>query len=94
MRAGELGSAIAAGVVAGLLAAAIVYFVLRFDPRTVPGYIVTVALIGAAENAALKGTSAGWIALAVVVSVSIVAAAAATRYLGRPLATGSSPSTE
>ena len=85
VRSGEVGSAIAAGVVAGLLAAAIVYFVLRFDPRTVPGYIVTVALIGAAENAALKGTSAGWIAFAVVASVSVVAAAAATRYLDRPL---------
>jgi hypothetical protein len=85
VRAGEVGSAVAEGVVTGLLAAAILYCVLRFDPRTVPGYIVTAALIGAAENAALKGTPAGWIGLAVMATASIAVGVAATRYLDRPL---------
>ena len=85
VKAGELGSAVAAGIVAGLLAAAIVYSVLRFDARTVPGYMVVTGLVHAAENAALLGTTAAWTAFAFSAATSIVVGVAATRYLDRPL---------
>ena len=64
MKGGDSGVALAEGIASGLVAAAVIYFVLRFDPRTVPGYIVTAALIDAAENAALAGTSTAWTAFA------------------------------
>ncbi len=59
-RAGEAGGAVVGGVIAGFAAAAMLFCVLRFDPRTVPGYVVVSALVVAAENAALEGTRAGW----------------------------------
>ena len=85
VKGGEPGSAVAAGIVAGLLAAAIVYSVLRFDARTVPGYMVVASLANAAHNAALAGTTAGWITFAISAAISVVAGFAATRYLDRPL---------
>ena len=84
-RAGEGGGAVVEGVVAGLIAAAVLFCVLRFDPRTVPGYVVVSALTLAAENAALEGTAAGWGAFAVLAAVSIAVGYAATRYISRPL---------
>jgi len=63
----------------------VIYFVLRFDPRTVPGYVVTAALIDAAENAALAGTTTAWTAFAFQAAVSVAVGYAATRYLSRPL---------
>ena len=76
----ELGTAIAGGLVAGAIAAAVVYCVLRFDARTVPGYVVAAALVSGAENAALDGTAAGWIAFAVFAAVAL-----AMGVGGRPL---------
>jgi len=63
----------------------VIYFVLRFDPRTVPGYVVAASLIDAAENAALTGTPSAWTSFAVMAAVSVAVGYAATRYLGRPL---------
>jgi len=57
--------------------------VLRYDARTVPGYVVASALAGAVEDAALKNTVAGWVACAIVAAVTIAAGWAAARYLGR-----------
>jgi len=85
VKAGEVGSALAEGIVAGLLAAAVIYCVLRFDARTVPGFIVTAALVDAAQSAAVAGTSAGWVAFAIATAVSIAVGIAATRYISRPL---------
>ena len=52
-------AALAEGIASGLVAAAVIYFVLRFDPRTVPGYVVAATLIDAAENAALDRNDGG-----------------------------------
>jgi hypothetical protein len=90
-RAGVAGGAIVEGVVAGLIAAAVLFCVLRFDPRTVPGYIVASTLTAAAENAALEGTYAGWLAFGTLAAVAILVGYAATRYIGRPLARGAPP---
>jgi len=80
-RAGEAGAAVAEGIVAGLLAAAVVYWVLRFDARAVPAYLVTVAIAGWAENAALKGTTAGWVYFTIATAVAVAVGYAATRYI-------------
>jgi hypothetical protein len=85
VKAGEAGGALAEGVGSGLFAAAVVYFVLRFDARTVPAYLVTAGLLDAAENAAREGTAAGWAAFAIAGAVSVAVGVAATRYISRPL---------
>jgi hypothetical protein len=85
VRTGAAGDALAQGIGAGLFAAAVVYFVLRFDARTVPAYLVTAGLLDAAEDAALQGTSAGWVAFAIAAAVSVAVGMAATRYISRPL---------
>ncbi len=90
-RSGVAGGAVVEGVVAGLIAAAVLFCVLRFDPRTVPGYVVVSTLAAAAENAALEGTNAGWVAFAALAAVAIAVGYAATRYIGRPLARGAPP---
>ena len=86
LKAGAVGAALAEGVAAGLVAAAIVYYVLRFDARTVPGYLVTAALIDAAESAAITATRAGWMEFALSAAVSVAVGVAATRYLSRTAA--------
>src|SRR4030095_11884654 len=85
VRAGDAGAALAEGIASGLIAAGAIFFVLRFDPRTVPGYIVAATLLDAAENAALTGTSAAWTQFAVMAAVSVAVGYAATRYLSRQL---------
>ena len=82
-RAGEAGGAVVGGAIAGFAAAAMLFSVLRFDPRTVPGYVVVSALVVAAENAALEGTRAGWTGFVILTVVSVIAGIAATRYVGR-----------
>ncbi len=86
IKAGAVGGALAEGIAAGLVAAAVVFYVLRFDARTVPGYLVTTALIEAAETAAITGTRDGWVEFALLAAVSVAIGVAATRYLGRPAA--------
>ena len=85
VKTGEAGDALAEGIGAGLFAAAVVYFVLRFDARTVPAYLVTAGLLDAAENAALQGTRAGWVAFAIAAATSVAVGVTATRYISRPL---------
>jgi hypothetical protein len=77
----ELGTVLAGGLIAGAIAAAIVYGVLRFDARTVPGYVVTAALIAAAEDAALDATASGWSEFAVYAVVAVAMGWAALRYM-------------
>jgi len=79
----ELGAVVTGGLIAGAIAAAVVYGVLRFDARTVPGYIVAAALISAAEDAALDGTVTGWSAFAVYAVVAIAMGWIAVRYIDR-----------
>ena len=85
VKAGEVGAALAEGIAAGLFAAAVVYYVLRFDARTVPAYLVTAGLTDAAEDAALQGTAAGWASFAIAAAVSVAFGIAVTRYISRPL---------
>jgi hypothetical protein len=84
LKAGAVGAALAEGIAAGLVATAVVYYVLRFDARTVPGYLVAAALIDAAETAVVTGTRDGWVEFALFAVVGIAVGIVATRYLGRP----------
>ncbi|HVN34820.1 MAG TPA: type II CAAX endopeptidase family protein [Casimicrobiaceae bacterium] len=79
----ELESVIAGGLVAGAIAAAIVYAVLRFDARTIPGYVVAATIVSAGEDAALDGTAAGWAEFAVYAAVAVAIGWAALRYIER-----------
>lgn len=79
----EQGAVIVAGLVAGVITAGVVYCVLRFDARTLPGYVIAAALVGAAEDAALDGTAAGWAAFAVYAAVTVAVGWATVRYIER-----------
>jgi hypothetical protein len=78
-----LDSVVAGGLVAGAIAGAVVYGVLRFDARTVPGYVVAATLISAAEDAALDGTAAGWSEFAIYAAVVLATGWAVLRYIDR-----------
>jgi len=79
----ELDSVVAGGLVAGAIAATVVYGVLRFDASTIPGYVVAAAVISAAEDAALDGTAAGWSEFVVYAAVAMALGWAAVRYIDR-----------
>ncbi|MET0682858.1 MAG: type II CAAX endopeptidase family protein [Casimicrobiaceae bacterium] len=83
LKAGAVGAALAEGIAAGLVATAVVYYVLRFDARTVPGYLVAAALIDAAETAVVTGTRDGWVEFTLLAVVGVAVGIVATRYLGR-----------
>ncbi|MFO1399122.1 MAG: CPBP family intramembrane glutamic endopeptidase [Burkholderiales bacterium] len=86
--AGQPGPlAILEGVVEGVAAFAFVWLVLRFDLRSVPAFVATGQVLGAAKAAALLGTASGWIAFAVT-SVAVTAVAwLVTRYVAAARAT-------
>ncbi len=91
VKAGDAGAALAEGVAAGIVATGVVYYLLRFDARALPGYLVTTALIDGAENAAVAGTRAGWMEFALLAAVSIAVGVAVTRYLTTPAPDWGSP---
>lgn len=72
-----------AGAVAGGTAALLVYGLLRFDPLTLPAYMVTGPVLGFIESAGRDATSASWVNAAVASVAAIVMAALATRYVQR-----------
>jgi hypothetical protein len=82
--AGEGSAAVAEGLASGLMAAGAVYCVLRFDARTIPGFIVAGAIMRAAEDAALKQTAFGWTAVVIGAVITIAIGTVATRYIGGP----------
>jgi hypothetical protein len=84
VKAGDAGAALAEGVAAGIVATGVVYYLLRFDARALPGYLVIAGLIDAAESAAVTGTRAGWMEFALLAVVSVAIGIAATRYLTTP----------
>ena len=75
--------AMVTGAVQGLLAAVVVYALLRFDYRAVPAFLATEVVLQAAETAAQKGTPAAWTHLAVLAVAAAASAWAVTRFLGR-----------
>ena len=72
-------------MIAGLIAAAVVYCVLRFDARTIPGYVIAAALVTIVEEAALDGTVGGWIGFAITAAVTLALGYAVSRYIDKPM---------
>jgi len=75
--------ALVGGGVRGLVAAVVVYALLRFDYRTVPAFLAAGAILAAVEAAAPKGTAGAWVGAAMVSVVAIVSAWAVMRFLER-----------
>jgi len=79
----DASQALIGGAVRGVLAAIVVYALLRFDLRTVPAYLAAAFVLQAIEEAVQKGTALGWIACALTTAAAIVSAWFVTRYLER-----------
>ncbi len=71
------------GAVDGVLAALLVYALLRYDARAVPAFLAAGAVLQAVAGAAQKSGSSAWLHAALTAAVAIAAAWLATRYLER-----------
>jgi hypothetical protein len=75
--------AIAAGTTEGVLAAIVVYGLLRFDYRTVPAFLAADLVLQALATAAQKSTPAAWADCAALAATALVGAWLVIRYLER-----------
>jgi hypothetical protein len=82
---GQYVQGLAVGVTGGLVAGAVLWWLIRYDVRMVPAYVATGIVLEALRHAVQTGlpVAALWFALHAVVAVVI--AWWWTRYLGRPL---------
>jgi hypothetical protein len=71
------------GIVTGAATVAIVYGLLRFDPRALPPFLVTGAVLQITESALRKGTATALVHGALAIGVAVVVAWAYGRYLAR-----------
>jgi hypothetical protein len=78
-----VGDAVTAGMVGGLLGAAVVYALLRYDGRAVPAYLATGVVLQAVADAAQKTGPSAWVNAALTAAVAMTCAWVATRYLER-----------
>ncbi len=88
-----LRAALVQGVIEGLATLGFAWLVLRHDLTTVPGFVATGLLLEAARHAVLAGTLEGWSYFGLGAAVVIALAAAAGRYLARPIATAAETET-
>ncbi|MFO1414989.1 MAG: CPBP family intramembrane glutamic endopeptidase [Burkholderiales bacterium] len=80
--AGQPGAfAMLEGVIEGGAAFAFAWLVLRYDLRSVPAFVATGQVLGAAKNAALLGTATGWLGFAMTAAVVVALAWFVTRRL-------------
>ena len=75
--------ALVGGGVEGVLAAVVVYALLRFDYGAVPAFLAAGTILAAIETAAPKGTAEAWAGAAVAGVVAILSAWAVMRFLER-----------
>jgi hypothetical protein len=87
----ELVGALLRGTGGGLVAFALLWRVVRFDPRIVPALLATGMLLDGAQNSALAGTATAWGLFAAGAVVTVAVAWAVTRYIGRALQGASPP---
>ncbi len=78
----DLAQSLAKGAIEGASTFAFGWLLLRYDLRTVPAFVATGLVLEAVRGACLAPSSTQWLMLALVVGVSIVVAAWATRYVG------------
>jgi hypothetical protein len=84
---GEPEAAALRGVVKGLVSFALLWWVLRYDLRTIPAFLATGTLLEGAREAALAQTNGAWMLFVAGAVVTVAVAWAATRYISRPLPT-------
>jgi len=87
---GRYTSALVFGFTGGVTAAAVLWWVLRYDLRMLPAYVATGAIASALVRAFQTATPQGWIVFALGAVVTVAMAWLVTRYIDRPL-TESSP---
>jgi len=80
-----------AGVTGGLTAAAVLWWLIRYDARMIPVYVATTVIAGAVVRAVQVGTLQAWVALAANACAAAVAAWLVVRYIDRPLAPAAAP---
>jgi hypothetical protein len=88
---GQYVGGLIAGVAAGLTAAAVLWWLIRYDPRTVPAYIVTELVAAAAVRAAQTGSVQSWVGFAIQALAAVAGAWLVMRYLEQPLAAAAKP---
>ncbi len=99
---GNLGPALSAGLAAGLVLSAVLWLLLRYDPRVVAPYMATGIVLTIAARAIEEGTAQAYAAASLAAATLVGVAWLVMRYLATPLpapaaapvaATGPSPST-
>jgi hypothetical protein len=83
---GQYVPALLGGLAAGLTSAAVLWWLVRYDLRMLPAYIVASALIGTLVRVVQVGTAQAWMLFALQAAVAIAMAWIVTRYIDRPLA--------
>ncbi len=83
--AGAPPLAIAAAVAAGLFAAMLIDAVVCLDPRTVPAFLATAALVAGLDAALAKATAQGYLLFGIEAACLVVATWLVQRYLASPL---------
>ncbi|HEY2816135.1 MAG TPA: type II CAAX endopeptidase family protein [Casimicrobiaceae bacterium] len=78
--------AIGVGVIAGIVTAAILWLLLRFDPTIVPAYVATGPVLTMLWRAIQVGTSLAYVTGAAAIAATIAMTWLVTRYIQAPLA--------
>ena len=89
----QLAGAIVAGIASGVVLAAVLWLLLRYDARLVPAYLATGGVLGTVARAAQDGTSAAYAAAAVGVLTTVAMAWLCMRYIDAPLRADAAPAT-
>jgi hypothetical protein len=82
---GQYVEALATGLVGGLVAGAVLWWLIRYDVRMVPTYVVTGVVLEAFVHAVQAGVAHAGARLVAHVVVAVAVAWLWTRYLARPL---------
>src|SRR5947207_15351037 len=96
----NIPGAVVSGIIGGLVTAAVLWLLLRFDPTTVPAYVATGAALTVLLRAIQVGTPLAYLTGAAAIAATVAMAWLVTRYIRPPLspapggaATSPSPST-
>jgi hypothetical protein len=82
---GEYVSALIAGVTGGLTAAAVLWWLIRYDVRMIPAYVATGSILTALVRTIQVGTTDAWIGFALNAAATAGVAWLVTRYIAQPL---------
>jgi len=81
----NISGAIVAGLIGGLVTAAILWLLLRFDPTIVPAYVATGAALTVLLRAIQVGTPLAYVTGGAAIAATVVMTWLVTRYIRVPL---------